>query len=80
MAETPRILLNTAELRALIAGKAIAYTIRSPRFELALGHPINARAVIIAALDRMDGDLNMNPPDPAEAREFLPRGNARKGR
>jgi|HubBroStandDraft_3_1064219.scaffolds.fasta_scaffold00005_3 hypothetical protein len=71
MAQTPRILLNAAELHSLIGGAVIPYKVNNQRIEIALV-PISAKAVIMAVLDRVDGELSLRPADPPQAREFLP--------
>ena len=73
-----RITLNTAELRSLIGGAAIPYRIADQRIEIAFDPTVSVRALIIAVLDRVDGDLHLVPPDPPEAREFLSRKRPRK--
>jgi len=73
-----RVILNLPELKKLLAHRPLAYKFGDTPIEIALDRQIGVKEIVAAALDIRE---SYSPDhDPPEAREFLPRGNARKGR
>jgi hypothetical protein len=77
MAQSPQsIVLNLAEFAALVTHRALVYRVGDRRVEIKLSGDVGAKRMIAAVLDIMGTDGAHS--DPPEAREFLPRGSARK--
>jgi len=74
-----RIVLNLPEFAALVQRRVLGpYRIGDHQIEIRLGETVGTKGMIAAVLNIMGTDGSHT--DPPEAREFLPRGNARKGR
>jgi len=79
MSSIPRIVLNIAEFTELVQGRVLGpYRIGGAQVEILLGQEVGPKRMIAAVIGVMGPDEPFA--DPPEAREFLPRGNARKGR
>ena len=69
----PRIVLNLAELVSLTKQRPVSFRVGGQSLELELQPGITPKLLIGAMLDLLDGDRwQSDPPDPPEAREFLP--------
>jgi hypothetical protein len=64
-----RVAMNEAQFRHLVAGDIISFAVASRRIEIILSD-IGSTAMLRAVLDGMQ---LAPPPDPPQAREFLPR-------
>jgi len=70
-----RILLNSPEFACLIKGGALIYKVSAGQVEVRLER-LGAKRLLAIILDAVDDQLGTLPPDPKEAREFLPRGTS----
>jgi hypothetical protein len=75
-----RIILNLAEFRSIVGGRALTYKIGGEKVELTIGQ-IPWVDLVRAVLDAMRPESDrVGPPDPPQAVEFLPRHRRNHGK
>jgi hypothetical protein len=74
-----RVALDESSFRRLVAGRPVAATFNNgdAHIEIVL-RDIGGLQMLRAVLDGMTPGMPQGPPDPAQAREFLPARNQRR--